>query len=628
MTPPRRGWKAAAALAVLAALAAARPAAAEVEVTARLAPSEVTAGGLTRLVVEVEGGVFDRLAPSASFETHNLELVAGPDRVDNISWVNGVTRRSLGMVWLLRAQAPGRAAVHSLVVEVEGERRELPVLEARVVEGPAGEDADGRSATQRQRRSRPQWRLPDPLSDLLHRRWPPARPEPPEIHLVAEATPERVWSGEQVLYTLYLYTQTSIASVSANELPDFRGFWVEEVPRPDEQRAERVQWRGEVFWRTPLLERVLFPLRPGRHRIAPAEVEVLPRGDVDAWASHGRYETVGPRTLAGSPVVVDVLPLPPPPADAVGTFRGLVGDFRLDARLLPDEVAAGEAATLELTLGGRGNLETIDRPPLPPLAGFEVLPADEEGGNRIVGRGVEAERVWRFPLVPERPGRRELPPIEVTYFDPERGEYRTAASRPLTLAVGPAVADAGGGDRHPIRNAALPAQTGRWPRLAPWLFALPWLLALAAALAARGRGGEAPGPAAARGTDTGLCRRLDAALAAAAAEERPRQAARAVEAAWRDFLADAFAVPPELPPAAWVSKLPAAARADGRGEELERLVADLQDLRFAPQLATVSELTGDLAARSRRLARRLAACAPRRAAPPASRPARVAGSHA
>lgn len=602
---------------VLLAAAVAPPTAAEVEVTARVSPTEVPAGQLTRLVVEVRGGVFDRLRPAAAFETHNLELVAGPDRVENVQWINGVTRRSVSLVWLLRAGETGRAAVHSLVVEADGERHDLPIVEVRVVES-TGEDANGRDL--RQRRGRQPWRLPDPLAEMLHRRWPPAPPEPPEIHLVAEVTPARVWSGEQVLYTLYLYTQTSIDSVNANVLPDFRGFWVEEVPRAAEQRAERVAWRGEVFWRTPLLERVVFPLRPGRHVIGAAEVEVLPRLDADPWAPRGGLLPPQPRRLSGRQVVVDVLPLPPPPEALAGSFDGLVGELTVAARLLPPEVSAGEAATLEVTLAGRGNLESLTAPPLPAIPGVDVLPAHEEGGNRVVGRLVEAERVWRFPLLPERAGQWELPPISITYFDPERGEYRTTASRPMTLAVRPAVAAPGGrGERHPIRNAALPAGTGaaRWAQLAPWLFALPWLLALALGLAGRGRG-EAP----ARAPERSLCHRFDERLAAAAGEEHPRQAARGIEAAWRELLATALAVPPELPPTAWVAELPAAARGDGRAEELARVVDDLHYLRFAPQLSAVGELTGELVERSRRLARRLVACGARPAAGP-SRPASV-----
>jgi hypothetical protein len=320
-------------------------------------------------------------------------------------------------------------------------------------------------------------------------------------------------------------------------------------------------------------------------------------------------------------VIVDVLPLPPPPEALAGSFDGLVGELSVGARLLPPEVSAGEAATLEVTLAGRGNLESLTAPPLPAIPGVEVLPAHEEGGNRVVGRLVEAERVWRFPLLPERAGQWELPPISITYFDPERGEYRTTSSQAMTLAVRPAVADPDGrGERHPIRNAALPAGTGAAPLGKARPLALRPAVAAGAALGLAGRG---RGEAAARAPERSLCHRFDQRLIAAAGEERPRQAAREIEAAWRELLAAALAVPAELPPTAWVAELPAAARGDGRAEELARVVDDLHYLRFAPQLSAVGELTGELVERSRRLARRLAACGARPAAVGPPRPASV-----
>ncbi|HUO85848.1 MAG TPA: BatD family protein [Thermoanaerobaculia bacterium] len=607
---------------LLATVATARPAGAEVTVKARLEPRELAAGGNARLVIEVRGGVFDRLRPRAAFDTRNLTVVAGPSRIENIEWVNGVTRRSVALVWLLRADEPGAAAVHSLVVEVEGDRYELPTITARVGEGRPGEDENGRP---RQLAPPRPWGLPDPLVELLQRRWPPRRTEPPEIHLVAEATPLRVWNGEQILFTLYLYTQTDIVSISANRLPDFRGFWVEEVPRGDEeQRAERVEWRGEVFWRTALLQRVLFPLRPGRHVVEPAEVEAMPRPDADPWRANPALAEARPRTLASRPLTLDVLPLPPPPSDHATTFGGLVGRFDLAARVLPEAVAAGEAATLEVTLSGRGNLESIDAPMLPALAGFEILPAQEEGGNRIVGEHVEGRRVWRFPLVPKGVGNRELPPVTVSYFEPRSGEYRTASSRPLTLAVRPASGDVGDAGRHPIRSAALPADSGRpaWPRLVPWAFALPWLMILIIGLAARRRGSTA----ATDGFESALCRRFEEHLAAAALEQRPRQAARQIEEAWRQLLRATVRLGDELPPASWPGALTPSAAAEGRAAELARVVEDLHYLRFAPQLSAVDELSADLVERSRRLGRRLASCGrpaaaaggPRRHPPPAT----------
>ena len=87
-------------------------------------------------------------------------------------------------------------------------------------------------------------------------------------------------------------------------------------------------------------------------------------------------------------------------------------------------------------------------------------------------------------------------------------------------------AEAGGRavELHPIRTAALPAVAGDgvdWARLRPWLFALPWGLALALLLVRRRRGDGAR----ARACDDLLSR------LAAAAESQPRRAAAGIEEA-------------------------------------------------------------------------------------------------
>jgi hypothetical protein len=234
----------------------------------------------------------------------------------------------------------------------------------------------------------------------------------------------------------------------------------------------------------------------------------------------------------------------------------------------------------------------------------DALPPEETGGNRADGTRVTAQRAWSFPLVPRETGTWRLPPLELAYFDPEAGEYRLAATPALMLRArraAPAAGRAGGPVLHPLKNAALPIEDdplAPWQRALPWLFALPWAVVLGTALLRRrGADGDGGGPLA---TFAG---RLDAAVA----EERPRQAAIAIEAAWRDLLAASRALPPGLPPSRWRQHLRATGADERLLAELDALVEDLHYLRHAPQLSTVAELAAELAERSRRLGCRLAA---------------------
>ena len=587
-------------VAAVAALAFSLPlAAAEPEVRAVLEPKVLGVGDYAFFSIEVRGGVFSRVRFDPSFELTNFEQLGNPASNTNVQWINGVTTRSLRLTWRLEAKQLGLATVSGISVLVADQRFELPAVEARVVASPP-------ASTQRRpppgpgRAPAPDWRLRDPLAERFGRRGLEAGE--PKVRLIAEVTPHRAWVGEQLTYTLWLYTQTDIQRISLREMPDFNGFWVEEVPRRDDAPTEPAELDGERYFRTPLMRRALFALRPGDYTIEPVEVSLTARVPRSSFLR--TMTTTQPTALASNTLPVSIRQLPPPPAGLAADFGGLVGELALDARLVPSELAVGDAATLELTLSGRGNVEGLATPRLDLPDGVAALPAGETGGNRLPDTVVEAERTWSWPLVPARPGTWRLPPVSLVYFDPKAGEYRRAESPPLVLRArraDPETAVAGGPALHPIKNAALPPEEGAAPHLAgvlPWFFALPWAVVLAVALVRVSNGGR---------RDGGPLARFEARLAEAADGERPRQTAIGVEAAWAALLAERFDVPAGAPPSRWSEHLAAGAIDPRLTRALDELIADLHYLRNAPQLSTTAELTGELADRSRRLARRLAA---------------------
>jgi len=589
----------AAVLLAVALLAAAPAAAQQLEVKARLEPQVLGVDDYAFFSIEVAGGVFSQVSFEPTFDLVNFEQIGGRAESSGVQWINGVSSRSLRLTWRLQPKELGLAAVQGISVRVGSDRFDLPAQEVRVVAEPP--PSSRRRPPSSSRGPRSSWQLPDPLEDFFERRRQAVEQAEPKVRLVAEASPARAWAGQQVTYTLWLYTQTAIAQLNFKETPGFEGFWVEELPRLANGQPKPAQLDGEAYWRTPLLQRALFPLRPGSYDVDPAEVALV------AQLSASPFSRLLPRNQAmvraSNPVTVEVRPLPPPPPQLADRFSGLVGDLSLDARLVPAELAVGDATTLELTLSGRGNVEGLATPhPVVP-EGIEVLPAEESGGNQMQGQQVEAQRVWRYPLVPGRPGTWRLPPVEMAYFDPAAGEYRLAASDALVLRArrgAPELAVAGGPALHPIKNAALPVEEDRRPRVAdalPWLFALPWAVVLVAALV-RWRQGEGDDG------DAGGAR-FAARLNEAAAVDRPRQSAILLEAAWHDLLAERYAVSAETAPSRWGEHLAAAGVPRRDADALDELVEDLHYLRNAPQLSTTAELTGELVERSRRLARHL-----------------------
>lgn len=218
----------------------------------------------------------------------------------------------------------------------------------------------------------------------------------------------------------------------------------------------------------------------------------------------------------------------------------------------------GEAATLTVTLSGQGNLQTVPEPQIDAPPGLTVHPPQQQGDEKFAGTVLQGKRTWSYVVVPDRAGRIELQVPEISYFDPQSRQYRRAAVPPLAIRALPRISGpTAKGEPHPIRSAALTPVSGllSWDRTLPWLFALPWGIALVVTLARRRHPAvsatEATGATAATATARPSLHGLDRKLGEAAAESRPRQAAARIEEVWREHLAARWDIPPGTPSTRW-----------------------------------------------------------------------------
>ncbi len=580
------------------------PAMAEEEIKVTLEPEVIGLDETATLTIEVHGDGFSTMSFRPDFELDNLEVIGRPSRYDDIRFTNGNLSRTFRTSWQVRPLALGKARVRAIVVGLDDKEVRLPAQELRVQQEPT-----------RQAQRRPAPDEDDPFQRLFGRMPAPWREEPrqPEVFLRAELQPARPVAGQQVLYTIYLYTREDIAGISPSGIPAFRGFWVRDIPLPQQLPTDMVDIDGRRYGRVPLLKKALFPLRPGSYKVEPATIDlVVQRYDRSFFSFRptlAHSEQIRLRTAAQT---IEVRPLPPAPPG----FGGAVGQLALAAELEPREIQLGEAATLTVRLSGVGNLQGIREPRVQPPPGLTLLPPQQEGKEELNGSAVRGTRIWRYAVVPDRAGRFTLDAPKITYFDPAEARYQVATTTDLALtalAPPPSAASA----QVPARPAAgAPAGTTgsmaagraglsgrRWSPVLPWLVALPWGLVLVAALVRL------------RSARNGIeeneeTRRFAEILREAEAEERPRQMALRLEEAWRDLLARRWEVSPAAPPSRWRELLADQGVEAEALDELDLLIEDLRYLRSAPQLSTTDALRGDAISRSRRLLRRLGQSAP------------------
>jgi len=561
-------------------------------VHAALEPQVIGIDETATFSIEVQGVGVSSLRFHPNFELDNLEIIGGPSKFEDMRWVNGSFSRTFRISWQVRPLGMGAAGVRGISVELNDEVVQLPPKGIRVQREPT---------QQEQRRFGDEDE--DPFQQFFGRFPNPWRQQPagPEVFLRAEIEPRQPVVGQQVLYTLFLYTRDDIAALSPSGVPTFRGFWVHDVQLPQQLPTEIVEIDGRRYGRVPLLRKALFPLRRGRYEVEEATVDLTVQ----------RYDR---RFFFGPPIArpeqlrlrtdaqwIDVQPLPPAPAG----FGGAVGQLALAVEVQPRQIQLGEAATLTVRLSGAGNLQGIREPKITPPEGVTLFPPEQEGLDAVSSNKVRGTRIWRYAVVANRPGRYTLKTPAIPFFDPASGRYQVAAAPDLTLTALPrpaAAAAAGDGGTPQGRRGAALLRSGRifgrpWTSLLPWLLILPGGLVLIVTLVRRHASHGKP-PAAGKA-------QMAAGLRDAEEAERPRQVAARIEEAWRGLLAERWSVPAATPPSRWPELLAAGGADVETVSEMSRLVEDLQYLRSAPQLSATDTLRSETLARCRRLLRRL-----------------------
>ncbi len=182
------------------------------------------------------------------------------------------------------------------------------------------------------------------------------------------------------------------------------------------------------------------------------------------------------------PVAVAELPRQGKPAG----FSGAVGKFTAISSAMQNEVKTGDPVTVEVAVTGEGNFSRVSMPKLVDSKGWKVYPPSHDfAAADAIGQA--GAKVFKQTVVPLSPDITEIPPFELSYYNPESKAYETARSEAIPLSVsgaavsaeslapqGTAAAAAGG-----AANQARPEAESQVVDLAPTpLYARPWFLVL------------------------------------------------------------------------------------------------------------------------------------------------------
>ena len=369
-----------------------------------------------------------------SFE--GFDVLAGPaiSQGSSVQIVNGSMTKSVSYTYtfVLLPQAAGNVTIGAAEVKVDGSSYRTRPLPIEIVN-----EGEGSRAQQQQGGSN---RADDTQADAQ------SRIGKDDILLRAVVSRSSVYKNEPLHVAFKLYTRVPYVNIVPESAPSFNGFWSQDLSDPNSARVGRETYAGKVYETRVLYDYLLYPQQVGSLTIDPVDMTVVAQVVVqsrhaDPFFGGGREVFNVPRKVQSQRATVQVKALP---AGAPASFSGAVGNFTMDTQFPSERIAANSGATVTVKISGTGNLTFVQAPKLPLPTSFEQYNVKTTESINTSASGISGYRQFEYPFIARAEGTYDLEPVEFTFFDPQRMQYVTLKSKPLTLEITP---DArGGGD--------------------------------------------------------------------------------------------------------------------------------------------------------------------------------------
>jgi hypothetical protein len=392
-----------------------------IKVTASVSSNQVATGEQFEITFSTNGNP-ESFDPPAF---NGFQVVGGPNQSSSYSSINGQTTASISVGYVLIGVKEGEYTIGSATMGIGGKQYKSNGIRIKVTKG--------RAVPQQQGQPRSAGGQPDKLasgnsSDISK-----------QLFMRAIANKTNVYQGEQIAVTYKLYANIGIVANAPEKLPDFNGFWSQEI----KNNSANVEWKEEVYngqrYHVAVLkEIILFPERFGKLTLDPLIMTFVVRKNVpsndpiEQFFGGGSYEDVKYK-IKTAPVTINVKQLPD--AGRPEGFEGAVGQFSIAASVDKSSLKANEALNYTLKISGSGNLKLLKAPTVNFPSDLEKY--DPKINDRITESlsGVSGTREYTYLLIPRHEGNYAIEPLKFSYFNPASERYVTLNASPFNLTV-------------------------------------------------------------------------------------------------------------------------------------------------------------------------------------------------
>jgi len=349
------------------------------------------------------------LQDANSFGDVNIEqlskefsIISGPSQQTSMQWINGSVTNSRIMSWSIAPKKAGRLTIPALTVYVGKKRFKTNQIIIQVI----GSNN---------------------------------KPTDINVFITAELDKEKAYLGEQITLTYKIYKKIDI-SIEPFEVPEFSGFWTEELYRPNQIKFKKVDLNGVRYQVGTLYKVALFPISGSEYVINPLAIKVQTqkkrsRRNKDPFFNpffDSFFTETETKVLRSPERKIDVKNFPEP---RPGSFTGAVGSFKFTTSIDRDSTYVNEAITFRVSVVGTGNLGLFTLPKFNFSDQIDQFPPKEDFEKNVFRDALSGTMSWEYILVPRISGKISIPPVAMTYFDPNIEKWKKISSGSTIIPV-------------------------------------------------------------------------------------------------------------------------------------------------------------------------------------------------
>ena len=363
-------------------------------------------GDVLQLMIEVSGA---RDFPKIEMDKikKNFEFVGGPYEQTSIEVINGKMKDTKTLTWTLSPRKTGNITIPEIQGLIDGKRFVSKPIKISVVNNLKKGSENS-------------------------------------VFILAEVDKETAYLGEQITltYKLYVDVNTKISGIDQFQMPDFNGFWVEEIFTPQrlQYQNKNVLFQGRKYQVANLGQRALFPIAADKHIIPAVSIKTQiekknrnTRRDpfFDPFFNSFFTETQT-KIIKSKKRNITIKPFPEPkPTD----FSGAVGDFKINVAIDQKEVEVNDGIIFTIILEGTGNLGLFTLPKVEFHQDLEAFPPNDDYKKDVFRNQITGSQKLEYVLIPRKPGHFEIPMIGMSFFNLKLDSWSSIKTDPVKIKV-------------------------------------------------------------------------------------------------------------------------------------------------------------------------------------------------